>query len=200
MSQSTVTVAIAHHSGFGHTRRLAESVRDGVESVPGARAVLAPVDTIDDRLWETLSAADAIIFGTPTYMGTASGKFHAFAEASSKVWHVRGWQDKLAAGFTVSGGMSGDKLNTLQFLTVLAAQHGMNWVNLGLEPGWNMSGSRPDEVNRLGFYLGLGAQVPNDVDAGGLNTGDLATAELLGSRVARQAQTLLAGRLALVAA
>ncbi|WP_285665318.1 flavodoxin family protein [Actinorhabdospora filicis] len=200
MSHTTVTVAIAYHSGFGHTRRLADRVALGASSVPGAKAVLAPVDTITDGLWDTLSAADAIIFGTPTYMGTASGTFHAFAEASSKVWHGRGWQDKLAAGFTISGGMSGDKLNTLQFLTVLAAQHGMNWVNLGLVPGWNLADSRDDEVNRLGFYLGLGAQVPNDVDAAGLNTGDLETAELLGARVARQALTLLAGRRALVAA
>ncbi|WP_031191886.1 flavodoxin family protein, partial [Streptomyces peucetius] len=74
-----------------------------------------------------LDAADAIVFGSPTYMGTASGAFHVFAEATSKRWATRAWQDKLAAGFTNSGSKSGDKLHTLQFFTVLAAQHGMHW-------------------------------------------------------------------------
>lgn len=196
MSNSTVTVAIAYHSGFGHTERVAEHVRDGVDSIAGATAVLAPVDELTEELWATLASADAIIFGSPTYMGSASGVFHAFAEASSRAWPTRDWQDKLAAGFTVSGGMSGDKLNTLQYFTILAAQHGMTWVNLGRLPGWNSTAGSSDDVNRLGFYLGVGAQVNVDEDASGLNSGDLATAVLLGERVAGQALTVRAGLIA----
>ena len=66
-------------------------------------------------------------------MGTASGAFHQFAEATSKRWFTDAWQDKLAAGFTNSGSKSGDKGHTLQFFQTLAAQHGMHWVNLGLQ-------------------------------------------------------------------
>ncbi|MEC5186191.1 multimeric flavodoxin WrbA [Cryobacterium sp. MP_3.1] len=81
-----------------------------------------------NRFWRAhvVADADAIIFGTPTYMGSASGAFHAFAEAPSKPWMQRTWQDKLAAGFTISGSMSGFKLHTLQYLSLLAALHGMH--------------------------------------------------------------------------
>jgi multimeric flavodoxin WrbA len=37
------------------------------------------------------------------------------------------WQGKLAAGFTNSGGLSGDKLAVLQQLNIFAMQHGMLW-------------------------------------------------------------------------
>ncbi|WP_030376767.1 flavodoxin family protein, partial [Streptomyces rimosus] len=70
---------------------------------------LVKVDEITEEQWDLLDAADAIVFGSPTYMGTASGAFHVFAEATSKRWATRAWQDKLAAGFTNSGSKSGDK-------------------------------------------------------------------------------------------
>jgi NAD(P)H dehydrogenase (quinone) len=63
-------------------------------------------------------------------MGTGSGAFHVFAESTSKRFTPPAWRDKLAAGFTRSGGKSGDKLHTLQFFTVLAAQLGMYLINL----------------------------------------------------------------------
>ncbi|MEU6175631.1 flavodoxin family protein [Streptantibioticus parmotrematis] len=180
-------VAIAYHSGFGHTAVLAEAVRDGA-AAEGAAAHLVNVDGITDEGWALLDAADAIVFGSPTYMGTASGAFHVFAEASSKRWYARAWQDKLAAGFTNSGSKSGDKLHTLQYFTVLAAQHGMNWVNLGLLPGWNASTASENDLNRLGFFLGAGAQTNSDEGPEGVHKADVATAEHLGRRVAQTAK------------
>ncbi|MED7829039.1 flavodoxin family protein, partial [Streptomyces chiangmaiensis] len=135
---TTPVVAIAYHSGYGHTTILAEAVRDGAVQA-GAVVHLIKVDEITDEQWGLLDASDAIVFGSPTYMGTASGAFHQFAETTSKRWFVHSWKDKLAAGFSNSGAKSGDKLHTLQYFAVLAAQHGMNWVNLGLHPGWNSS-------------------------------------------------------------
>ncbi|WP_198418838.1 flavodoxin family protein [Cryobacterium psychrophilum] len=112
-----------------------------------------------NRSWRAFVVADtyASIFGTPTYTGSASDAFHAFAEASSKPWMQRTWQDKLAAGFTNSGSMSGDKLHTLQHLSLLAALHGMHWVSLGPLPGWNTTTSTDHDDNRLAFDLGAGA-------------------------------------------
>ena len=54
------------------------------------------------------------IFGAPTYMGSPSAQFKAFAEATSKVRadNLR-WKDKIAAGFTNSQAINGDKLNSL---------------------------------------------------------------------------------------
>ena len=59
--------------------------------------------------WETLAAADAIVFGSPTYMGNVSWQFKSFADASSKPWYGQAWKDKLAAGFTNSASINGDK-------------------------------------------------------------------------------------------
>ncbi|MFI9236882.1 flavodoxin family protein [Streptomyces sp. NPDC053079] len=193
---TTPVVSIAYHSGFGHTAVLAEAVRTGATEA-GATVNLINVAEITEAQWEQLDASDAIVFGSPTYMGTASGAFHVFAEATSKRWFTRAWQDKLAAGFTNSASKSGDKLHTLQFFTVLAAQHGMHWVGLGAMPGWNSSTASENDINRLGFFLGAGAQTNNDQGPEGVHKADIATAELLGRRIAEQARVYVAGRAAL---
>lgn len=190
------TVAIAFHSGYGHTAVIAEAVARGAGQA-GAEVIRIPVDTITDQQWAQLDAADAIIFGAPTYMGTASAAFHAFAEASSKRWSVQTWIDKLAGGFTNSGGKSGDKSSTLGYFTTLAAQHGMHWISLGLLPGWGSTTGSEDDLNRLGFFAGSAAQSPTDAGPEAVHPSDIATAEHLGARVARQATIVVAGRAAL---
>ncbi|GAA1922331.1 flavodoxin family protein [Streptantibioticus ferralitis] len=188
----TPVVAIAYHSGYGHTAVLAEAVRDGAAAA-GATVHLVNVEAITDEQWELLDSSDAIVFGSPTYMGTASAAFHAFAEASSKRWFSAAWKNKLAAGFTNSASKSGDKLHTLQFFTVLAAQHGMHWVSLGLHPGWNASTASENDLNRLGIFLGAGAQTNNDEGPDGVHKADIATAEHLGRRIADTARIFAVG-------
>jgi NAD(P)H dehydrogenase (quinone) len=183
-------IAIAFHSGYGHTARQAESVFAGAQSVAGAEAVLINVAEIDEAGWAQLAAADAIIFGAPTYMGSVSAKFKEFMDASSKTWFAMGaagWKDKLAAGFTNSASQSGDKLNSLIQLSVFAAQHGMNWVSLGLPPGNNSSKGSVDDLNRLGSFLGAMSQSNADQGADAMRESDLKTAEHLGQRVAQTA-------------
>ena len=77
-----------------------------------------------------LDASDAIIFGSPTYMGGPAAQFKALADATGERWYRGAWRDKLAAGFTVSSGPSGDKLSTLHYFFTLAMQHGMIWIGL----------------------------------------------------------------------
>ncbi|MHB9857547.1 flavodoxin family protein [Streptomyces sp. YIM S03343] len=185
-------VAVAFHSGYGHTAVLAEAVARGAGDA-GAQVVSIPVDTITEEQWAQLDAADAIIFGSPTYMGTASTAFHAFAEASSKQWAVQDWADKIAAGFTNSGGKSGDKSSTLGYFATLAAQHGMHWVSLGLMPGWGSTTGSENDLNRLGYFLGAGAQTPTDAGPEAVHKSDIATAEALGARVTRVAAVFQAG-------
>ncbi|MEU7132610.1 flavodoxin family protein [Streptomyces sp. NPDC046261] len=193
---TTPVVSIAYHSGYGHTAVLAEAVRTGAAEA-GATVSLINVAEITDAQWEQLDASDAIIFGSPTYMGTASAAFHAFAEATAQRWATRAWQDKIAAGFTNSSSKSGDKLNTLQYFTVFAAQHGMHWIGMGGLPGWNSSTASEDDINRLGFFLGSAAQTDNDASPEGVHKADIATAEVLGRRIAEQARVYVAGRAAL---
>ena len=192
---TTPVVSIAYHSGYGHTAVLAEAVRAGAADA-GAEVHLIKVDEITDEQWETLDRSDAIVFGSPTYMGTASGAFHVFAEATSKRWFGQDWKDKLAAGFTNSASKSGDKLHTLQFFQTLAAQHGMHWVNLGLLPGWNSSTASENDLNRLGFFAGAAAQTNSDEGPEAVHKADVATAEHLGRRVTETARVFARGRAA----
>ena len=190
----TASIAIPYFSGYGHTARIADAVGEGATSIPDTTAHLVDVAGLDDAAWATLDEADAIVFGSPTYMGTAATAFHAFAEATSQRWMERAWQDKLASGFTNSGSMSGDKLGTLQYFATLAAQHGMIWVSLNLMPGWNTTTGSELDDNRLGFYLGAGAQTPVDAGADAVHAADLSTARHLGRRVAEQAHVYALGR------
>jgi multimeric flavodoxin WrbA len=185
--ETPMRIAVAFHSGYGHTARQAEAVAEGANSIGGTAVDLVSVDDPDDpALWATLDAADAIVFGTPTYMGSPSAVFKAFAERTSKVLadDLR-WRDKIAAGFTTSGGKSGDKFNTLVDLAVLATQHGMIWVGLDLPAGWTTSAGTEHDLNRLGSWLGAMAQANADQGPDvAPPAADLRTAFRLGERIA----------------
>jgi NAD(P)H dehydrogenase (quinone) len=101
----------------------------------------------------------------------------------------------VAAGFTHSQAMSSGKLNTLQYLSLLAAQHGMLRANVDLLPGWCWESSSAGDVNRLGAWLGVMSQSNGDADLQANQCeGDLLTAEHLGVRVAHVSRTLRRGR------
>jgi len=173
-------LAVVYHSGYGHTAKVAEEVASGAREF--AEVALFNAEDASRRL-EELLAFDAIIFGAPTYMGSMSAGFKAFMDASSKIWYTQGWKDKIAGGFTVSNSPSGDKLNTLQQLSVFAAQHGMIWVGTGLMPG----GTIGSDINRYGSSLGLMTRTDNAPADVTPDAADLESARLFGARVAQTA-------------
>lgn len=178
---------VVFHSGFGHTAKQAAAVLEGLRGVEGIEASQIVVDDLDDEeaeAWGKLDAADAIVFGCPTYMGSPSAGMKKFMEMTSPRWMEQKWADKIAAGFTNSGSQNGDKQNTLVDIATFAAQHGMVWINLNLLPGNNNSGGSVDDLNRLGSALGAMAQ--SNIDQGPdvvPPDSDLETARKLGQRV-----------------
>ncbi len=190
------TVSIVYFSGSGHTAKLAETVAQGAAAVPGTNARLVALNGDDigkgryanAAVLAQLDASDAIIFGSPTYMGGPAAQFKAFADATAERWSRSAWRDKLAAGFTVSSGPSGDKLSTLHYFFTLAMQHGMIWVGFPETP-MNDRG-----VNRLSSYSGVMAQAGQEEPELAPNQGDKLTGELLGRRVAALAQRLRSDR------
>jgi NAD(P)H dehydrogenase (quinone) len=188
-----IQVAVIYHSGYGSTAKQAMAVAAGTQEIPGVSTMLIPVEEVHEH-WIELDDVDAMIFGTPTYMGGPSAAFKAFMESTSKVWadNLR-WKNKIAGGFTNSGNMSGDKLNTLISLSIFAAQHGMQWVGLDMHGGWNSSKGSAEDLNRLGSWLGAMAQSDGDTHLGPSDS-DLKTAAYLGKRVASLAKLWVAGR------
>ena len=186
-SKTTLDVPVVFHSGMGHTVAVAKAVRDGILSVEGTTSTLIYSTDVSEEDWARLEAAAGIVFGCPTYMGSASAGFKQFMEESSGVWARLGWKDKIAAGFTNSGNPYGDKFTTLSELLVFALQHGMLWVGLD-QPGGNDSSHGSDDApNRLGVWIGAMVQSLNDLGVEGINRSDLETAHALGIRVARTA-------------
>jgi NAD(P)H dehydrogenase (quinone) len=179
-------VAIVYHSGYGHTQRLAQAVAEG----SGGQLIAIDADgNLPAGAWEQLDAADAIIFGAPTYMGSVSWQFKKFADASSRPWFKQAWKDKLFAGFTSSAAMNGDKFSSLSYMMTLAMQHGGLWVGLGVLPSNSKAATRNDP-NFLGSYSGAIAQSPADGSVADMLPGDLETAKNFGQRVAEVAARL----------
>jgi NAD(P)H dehydrogenase (quinone) len=179
-------ITVVYFSGYGHTQRVAEAVAAGA----GARLLRVDKDgNLPSGGWEQLANSDAIVFGSPTYMGSVSWQFKKFLDETSKVWAVMGWKDKLAAAFTNSAGMNGDKASTLYALFTLAQQHGMLWVGTGLMPS-NNKASKRDDINYVASFTGLATTTPADATPDEMVQGDLDTARLFGQRVTKTVERM----------
>lgn len=188
MNDARITVVF--HSGYGHTRKVAEAI---AEASGGTVLAIDEEGRLPESAWQALDAADAIVFGSPTYMGNVSWQFKRFADDSSKVWARQGWRDKLAAAFTNSASIAGDKQTTLYTLFTLAQQHGMLWAGTGLPPS-NTKAATRDDINYLASFAGLATATPADASPEEMVPGDLATARRFGERVREAAQRLAATR------
>jgi NAD(P)H dehydrogenase (quinone) len=173
-------VLIVFHSGYGHTQRMAEAVQQGSG---GELLEIGDTGELPQEGWERLAAADAVIFGSPTYMGSVSWQFKKFADASSKPWMQLAWKDKLFAGFTNSASMTGDKHSTLHYFMTLAMQHGGLWVGTAALAS-NTKDAQRNDPNYLGSFAGAMAQSPSDASVDEMLPGDLETARQFGARVA----------------
>ncbi|MGD1861235.1 MAG: flavodoxin family protein [Leptolyngbyaceae cyanobacterium] len=186
------TISIVYFSANGHTHLMAQAIAAGVQKA-GHKAQLLRIvgEQITAGRWGDadimagLQAADAIVFGSPTYMGGVAAQFKAFIDAASEAWFVQQWKDKIAAGFTHSSSLSGDKQGTLIYMAINAAQHSMHWVNVGDMPSQYVG--KTDGINRLGSFMGVMGQsemATDDSDAV-IDAGDRLTCINFGERIAQ---------------
>lgn len=172
LTAQQVQVAVLYHSPYGHTAKVAQYIAHGATEA-GAAVHLMSVAAVQ---WDALDAADIIIIGCPTYMGSLTAALKQFMEDSSKRWLARAWQGKLSAGFTNGGGLSGDKLAVLQQINLFAMQHGMLWSGMPFMP----TGRSPHDINRMSSFLGLMTQSDNVSVEVTPPEGDLETARKFG--------------------
>ncbi|WP_226702062.1 flavodoxin family protein [Microbulbifer elongatus] len=179
-------IAVVYFTKTDITGSLAESVATGINSVEGAESASIKINSRDivhgryynEEVLSLVTACNAIIFGSPTYMGGVSAQFKAFIDATGDLWGRQAWAGKIAAGFTCGSAVNGDQGVTLQYLATLAGQHGMLWVGLDV--------IQSPSINRLGCQLGVTAHAPD----GAAHSADLRAARYLGARVAREASRL----------
>ena len=178
-------ITIIYFSGSGSTAKFAESIGKGVSSVEGADLDIISIDENDitkgryknDTVMSQLDSSDAILFGTPAYMGGCAAQFKTFADATIGSWSQQKWRNKIAGGFTVSGTPSGDKVISLQYLQAFAMQHGMIWLGTGEMP------VQPNGINRLGTWIGAMAMSEQNPESP-ITKDDLLSGEVFGKRIA----------------
>jgi len=176
-----MTIAIIYHSGYGHTKIVAEHIQKGALNIIDDVLLLSTIEAQDN--FDQLHKANTLVFGCPTYMGTITADFKKFMETTGKFWYSQKWKNKLAAGFTNSSTLNGDKLNTLQQLSLFAAQHSMLWISTGILPKFE-NNKQTTEPNGLGSYLGLMTLSDNATKELNPPQG-LETALLFGERIAQ---------------
>jgi multimeric flavodoxin WrbA len=174
-------ISIVYHSNHGHTEQVANMLAECLRSDQTIINIFH-VSSISEN-WEPLHISDVIIFGSPTYFGNVSADFKSFMERTGSFWYKQCWKNKMAAAFTVSSSTCGDKLNTLQSLSLFAAQHSMLWISQGILPRY-LNDQQTDGQNRLASYLGMMIQSDNSQQSvHPLHPGDLLTIELFAERI-----------------
>lgn len=172
-------VAVIYHSGHGHTEHIAGHVLEGANSVPNTEARLLKAEDLA-RTPDELLKYDGYILGSPTYLGSVSGVFKTFMDATGRLWRTQQLKGKLAAGFTVSSLPSGDKQSTLMSMFVFCMQHGMLWVGNPILPEQHLGVPYDEAANRLGSWSGLMAQAGHSAAADSFPAGDIKTARMFG--------------------
>lgn len=169
--------AIIYYSKANHTVKIANHLATGIKSNNMQAFLYTPEKAISHI--DELDDMDAIIFGSPTYFGSMASELKGFLDTTGEVWQKKKWQNKIAAGFTNSSTLSGDKLNVLMQMAVFSLQHGMIWVGLDLSGGEEVDGKK---LNRLGSWTGLMSQ--SDFSSSEISESDALTAEYFGRRIA----------------
>lgn len=172
-------IAIIFDSGTGRTRQVAEKIEEGIKTVSDSDSKLFNVEEALSNL-DSLDEFDTMVFGTPTYMGSVSAEFKKFMDSTGQKWMQQKWKDKMASGFTNSGGLNGDKANVMNSLQIFAGQHSMIWISQGTPIG--EKSDEGHELNRLSSWNGLMTQTEPKSESP--HPADLATAKHFGQRVA----------------
>ena len=184
--RNKLLISVVFFSGSGHTAEMAHAVAKGVSANDRVSVIEHQITDTDfnggrwqnESVLEQLDASDAIIFGSPTYMGSVSAQLKALMDATSPRYLERKWVDKIGAAFTVSGSPSGDKMNMLMTCATFAMQHGMVWVGVAESP---VTGNGH---NRLATFFGAAGEALMESPSEKPSVEDKLTGEMLGRRVA----------------
>lgn len=142
-------ILIVYFSKGGNTRKLAEMIAEGVDSVDGCRSVLRTTEQVGK---EDFLQADGVIAGSPVYFGTMAAElkrvFDEFVGTRKKM------EGKVGAAFATSGVASGGKETTMMSIIQALLIYGMVIVG--------------DPMDATGHYGAacMGAPDVNDADIG----------------------------------
>ena len=145
MSRST-TILVLYYSRHGATRKLAECIAQGVESVPGCDARLRTVPAVSSVAeavepaiplsgppyveLSDLAECQGLALGSPTRFGNMASSMKYFWDGTSAEWLSGALAGKPAAVFTSTGSLHGGQESTLLSMMLPLMHHGMLIVGL----------------------------------------------------------------------
>lgn len=130
------SIGIVYFSAGGTTKSIAEFIGEGVHAKKLSAKIfeIKPEDIEqgryrDESALEQLDNCEAIVFGSPVYMGSVTAQFKAFLDATSPRWSTQAWNLKYASAFVVGGYEDGDLHHALNYMKVFTQQHNMRWLS-----------------------------------------------------------------------
>ena len=146
MSPTNLTILVLYYSRHGATRKLAELIGQGIESVPGASARLRTVPAVSTVAEATapdiprsgapyvelqdLAECAGLALGSPTRFGNMAAALKYFLDGTATEWLAGTLSGKPAAVFTSTGSLHGGQEATLLSMMIPLLHHGMLLMGL----------------------------------------------------------------------
>ncbi|HBZ06537.1 MULTISPECIES: NAD(P)H:quinone oxidoreductase [Massilia] len=141
MNPTTLTILVLYYSRHGATRKLAELIAQGVESVPGVEARLRTVpavSTVSEAVEPDIPRAGApyvelqdladcagLALGSPTRFGNMAAAMKYFLDGTATDWLAGTLSGKPAVVFASTGSLHGGQEATLLSMMIPLLHHGM---------------------------------------------------------------------------
>jgi NAD(P)H dehydrogenase (quinone) len=168
-----VIVLVTYHSATGNTEKMADGVAEGAKAISGTSVVLKRVGEV---IRDDLLSADAVIVGSPVYVGSISGQVKTFLDNWGPKFGLearsRNMRNKVGAAFATGGGEANGK--ELTMITILGAMLNQQMI----------------VISGVG---GFGASATTGATSPGIDAKEIAEARELGKRVAEVAALVKRG-------
>ncbi|MET3116435.1 NAD(P)H dehydrogenase (quinone) [Undibacterium sp. GrIS 1.8] len=199
MNSKQLTILVLYYSRHGSTRKLAEYIAQGVESVAGCDARLRTVPAVSTVTQATepdipnegapyveladLEDCDGLALGSPTRFGNMAAAMKYFWDGTATQWLSGTLSGKPACVFTSTGSMHGGQESTLLSMMLPLMHHGMLLVGIPYSHAELMTTSTGGSPYGASHWAGIKGDTPVSEDSKKL-------AIALGRRLAETAQKL----------
>ncbi len=132
-----LTSAIIYYSGYGHTAKQAEAVRQGVAEVKGTQVNVYRIDkdgTLPEASLDAIAKADAVIYGAPRIWAVQPGSSRNSPMPHPSRGFRRPGRTKLPVASPIPRRLMVISFQRIEYFWTLSQQHGQIWVGTGLMP------------------------------------------------------------------
>lgn len=141
MNPTSLTILVLYYSRHGATRKLAELIAQGIESVPGMEARMRTVPAVSTVAESTapaippdgapyvelsdLAECAGLAMGSPTRFGNMASAMKYFLDGTAAEWLAGTLSGKPAVVFASTGSLHGGQEATLLSMMIPLLHHGM---------------------------------------------------------------------------